>query len=144
MAPLIERATAADVDAIEALLALNHLPLAGFRNHLATAMVAREGGQVVGSAALEVYGDDALLRSVAVSPSHQRQGLGAALTAAAVRLAEQLDIAAVFLLTTTAAAYFPRFGFEPIDRAAVPAGVRSSIEFTSACPANAAVMRKRL
>jgi hypothetical protein len=26
----------------------------------------------------------------------------------------------------------------------VPAGVRSSVEFTSACPASAVVMRKRL
>jgi len=48
------------------------------------------------------------------------------------------------LLTTTAADFFPKFGFEPIARADVPASVQSSIEFTSACPATATVMRKTL
>ena len=38
-------------------------------------------------------------------------------------------------LTTTADGYFPRFGFERIERSQVPATVRESVEFTSACPA---------
>jgi amino-acid N-acetyltransferase len=51
---------------------------------------------------------------------------------------------AVYLLTNTAAEYFPRFGFERITRADVPPAVQASIEFTSLCPYTATVMRKRL
>jgi amino-acid N-acetyltransferase len=50
----------------------------------------------------------------------------------------------VFLLTTTAERFFPRFGFEEIARDEVPASVQASVEFQSACPASAIVMRKRL
>jgi amino-acid N-acetyltransferase len=50
----------------------------------------------------------------------------------------------VFLLTTTAEKFFPKFGFEAITRADVPASVQTSVEFRSACPASAVVMRKRL
>jgi amino-acid N-acetyltransferase len=50
----------------------------------------------------------------------------------------------VYLLTTTAERFFRTFGFERIERAAVPQSVQTSIEFTSACPSSATVMRKIL
>ena len=140
----IERAAAADLDDVLRLLDETHLPVDGLREHFGTALVARENGSVVGSAALEVYADGALLRSVAVSPPAQGSGLGGALTNAAIRLAEELRLPALYLLTTTADGYFPRFGFERITRADVPARVQRSVEFTSACPSSAIVMRKTL
>ena len=70
--------------------------------------------------------------------------MGQELTAAAIHLAESVAVPAPFLLTTTAGSIFRRFGFERIARAEVPAGVQRSAEFTSACPASAVVMRKRL
>ena len=66
------------------------------------------------------------------------------LTEAALALARARDERAVFLLTTTADRFFPRFGFERITREDVPESVRQSIEFESACPASAIVMRKLL
>jgi amino-acid N-acetyltransferase len=140
----IERAAPDDFGAITALLEASHLPLDGLREHLATALVARQHGTIVGSAALEVYSDGALLRSVAVSPGQQGSGLGRALIGAAIRMAEDLRVPAIYLLTTTADQYFPRFDFERIDRADVPSNVQASVEFTSACPSSAVVMRKRL
>src|SRR4029077_9267122 len=130
----IERARHEDVDNVLRLLKQNQLPLDGLRDHLATTLVARQGGEIIGSAALEVYPDGALLRSVAVAPEAQRQGLGHQLTAAAIQLADTLNVPALYLLTTTAERFFPRFGFERIARADVPATVQASIEFTSACP----------
>ena len=50
----------------------------------------------------------------------------------------------VFLLTTTAATFFPRFGFREVARADVDAAVRDSVEFTTACPASAVAMRADL
>ena len=142
--PHIERARPDDAPEVLGLLARNHLPLEGLLDHLATTLVVRQNGQIIGSAALEVYPDGALLRSVAVAPEAQGRGLGHQLTAAAIRMAEALNVPAIYLLTTTAERYFPKFGFERIARTDVPATVQTSIEFTSACPASAAVMRKLL
>ncbi|MEP7307060.1 MAG: arsenic resistance N-acetyltransferase ArsN2 [Acidobacteriota bacterium] len=140
----IERARPDETEDVVRLLEQHHLPIEGLRDHLATTLVAREGGRVVGSAALEVYPDGALLRSVAVVTDRQGQGLGHDLTAVAIHLAQVVHVPSVYLLTTTAERFFPKFGFERIDRTDVPASVQTSVEFTSACPSSATVMRKRL
>lgn len=141
---VIERASTADLEALHRLLEEHHLPTAGLRDHLAHALVARERGVIVGSAALEIYRDGALLRSVAVRQRLQRTGLGGRLTRAALDLASERRVHAVYLLTTTAERYFPKFGFERITREDVPDGVKTSVEFTAACPSTAVVMRRIL
>jgi amino-acid N-acetyltransferase len=141
---MIESATARDLPEIRALLEQLHLPLAGVDEHLPTMLVARIGEQVVGTAALELYSDGALLRSVAVAPHQQGKQLGHRLTDAALLLAAAQGASTVFLLTTTAERFFPKFGFEQIARDDVPPSVRRSVEFESACPASAMVMRKQL
>jgi amino-acid N-acetyltransferase len=140
----IEKASAADIDDVLLLLGAHHLPLDGLLDHAATTLVARDGEAVVGSAALEIPADGALLRSVAVAPSQQGKGVGQALTREALALARERRVLAVYLLTTTADGFFPKFGFERVSRDDVPAAVRASVEFTSACPASAVVMRKHL
>ncbi|MEW5867584.1 MAG: GNAT family N-acetyltransferase, partial [Bacillota bacterium] len=47
----------------------------------------------------------------------------------------------VYLLTTTAEAYFRTFGFEAVPRDEVCPEVRESSEFRGACPQSAVVMR---
>ncbi len=99
---------------------------------------------VVGTAALELYAEGALLRSVAVEPGLRGRRIGHRLTEAALTLAQELGAETMFLLTTTAQDFFPRFGFERITREEVPKSVKASDEFGSACCASAVVMRKRL
>jgi amino-acid N-acetyltransferase len=141
---MIEAATERDLPAIHALLARLRLPLAGVDEHLRNILVARQGDEIVGTAAVELFADGALLRSVAVEPREQGKQLGQRLTNAALDVATQHGVDAVFLLTTTAEGFFPRFGFERITRDQVPPTVRESVEFQSACPASAIVMRKQL
>ena len=141
---MIESATQRDLPQIHALLERLHLPLQGVDEHLPTMVVAREAHEIVGTAGLELYAEGALLRSVAVEPRWQGKQLGHQLTDAALQLAATHGASAVFLLTTTAERFFPKFGFERIDRAQVPPSVRESVEFQSACPASAIVMRKQL
>jgi amino-acid N-acetyltransferase len=141
---MIEPASERDLPEVRALLGRLHLPLVGVEEHLPTMLVAREGEEIVGTAALELYADGALLRSVAVEPQRQGQQLGHQLTDAALQLATAHGVSSVFLLTTTAERFFPKFGFEQIDREQVPPSVRQSVEFQSACPASAIVMRKQL
>ena len=138
----IERARAEDGPPILQLLSAAQLPVDGLLDHLDTAVVARAGGRVVGCAALELYTDGALLRSVVVDDSLNGQGIGTRLTTAALDLASVLGMPAVYLLTTTAEAFFPRFGFSLIARSEVPGSVQVSVEFRSACPSTAAVMKK--
>ena len=144
VAPSISTARAEDVEPVQRLLADQHLPLDGLTDHVATLLIARDGSRIVGSAALEVYRDGALLRSVAVASTMQRRGLGHDLTEAAIAMARELKMPALYVLTTTAERFFPKFGFERIDRRAVPESVQQSVEFRSACPSSAVVMRKRL
>ena len=106
--------------------------------------MARQEPGVVGTAALELYGDAALLRSVAVATSLRGQGLGAALTVAALDLARRRGVRTVYLLTETAERFFPKFGFTAITRVEVEPGVLQSPEFTTACPTSALVMVKQL
>jgi amino-acid N-acetyltransferase len=144
MSVRIELAVADDASAIVQLLKDCALPPDGVLDHLRTALVARADHGVVGSAALEVYSDGALLRSVAVDTTMRGSGLGHRLTESALDLARTLHVPAVYLLTNTAAAFFPRFGFERIERAHVPDGVRGSIEFQSVSCSSAVAMRKLL
>ena len=135
-------ARASDMEIVEALLVREHLPVDGLRAHPQHMFVARRGSRLIGCASLEVYGDAALLRSVAVVAEHRRDGVGSSLVRAALQCAEHSRVASVFLLTTTAEQYFPRFGFTVVDRADVPPMVRASAEFARACPSSAIIMRK--
>jgi amino-acid N-acetyltransferase len=140
MAVIIDSARASDLPAVLSLLERAGLPQDGLSVHLATTLVARQASSIVGSAALELYGNAALLRSVAVDQHLRGQGLGQQLTRAALDLARQHGVGTVYLLTETATNFFPRFGFQPIARADVAPAVQQSVEFTSACPASAAVL----
>lgn len=144
MSVRIERAASEDASALVQLLSDCALPPDGLLDHLDTALVARGDRGVIGSAALEVYSDGALLRSVAVEAPMRGLGLGHRLTESALDLARTMKMPAVYLLTTTAEDFFSKFGFERIERAQVPDGVRGSIEFQGVCCSSAVVMRKVL
>lgn len=140
----IELARLDDLAGVVDLLARSESPQAGVEEQLATVLVARDDGRLVGCAALEVYGNAALLRSIAVEPALRGHGVGQQLTRAALDLARRTGIAEVYLLTETAAAFYPRFGFQPISRAEVAAPVQQSVEFTTLCPASSQAMRLAL
>lgn len=141
---IIDAARQSDLPAIQRLLVAQQLPLEGVDEHLDTMVIARKNDDVIGAAAVELYADGALLRSVVVDRAHQGQGLGYGLTEAALQVARRHGARMVFLLTTTAEQFFPRFGFQPIPRTEVPPSVQTSVEFQSACPLSATVMYKTL
>jgi len=140
---MIRRAAESDFDRIEALLTGAHLPLDGAREAFRVGFVAEDREAIVGAVALELYPDSALLRSLVVDRTVQGQGVGGALTQAAIDEAQRRGMMAIYLLTTTADAFFPRFGFVAMDRRSMPASIQGSIEFQSACPASAIAMRRQ-
>ena len=139
----LRRAEPADWPGVAALLRAAHLPLDGAETHLdAFVVAAREDGAITGAGGLELYGEVALLRSLVVEP--RGTGLGSSLVARLIEDARTRGVRDLLLLTTTAAAFFPRFGFVPVTREAVPAALHASAELRGACPASATVMHLRL
>lgn len=141
----IRGARAEDRGDVLALLERASLPPDGLDEQFGEAYaVAVADGRVVGAAGVEVYGDAGLLRSVAVDPEWQGKGLGQRLTEERLRWAEARGLGAVYLLTTSAAGFFPRLGFAPVARDEVPAAVRGSLQFAGVCPSTAAVQKRSL
>lgn len=114
---MIERARTTDLSEVLALLEEVDLPKEGVAEHFGEFFVARAGGKLVGCVGQERYGDVALLRSLAVSPSLQRSGLGQALTARLLDEARASGVREFVLLTTTARDFFARqFAFAETER----------------------------
>lgn len=149
--PALRRAAADDLTAVLQLLTLVTLPTVGvetmFKVRAEDFVVATDPAQpavAIAVGGLEVRGCDALLRSIAVHPAWQAHGLGAHVVSRLIEVAKQRDLGALYLLTTTAERYFPRFGFERVERAVVPLAIAQTDEFAGACPASAIAMRRSL
>ncbi len=141
---VVKAAQPADLPAVMALLKDADLPVDGLADHFPHTLVAQDDGATVGCAALELYGAAALLRSVAVAAGQTGQGVGERLVQEALQHAREHGVTQVFLLTTTAGEYFPRFGFQQVDRAVIPDAVTQSLEFRGLCPESALAMRVNL
>lgn len=128
---------------VTALLAANGLPVADLGPAVRLLGVRDQRG-LEGVVGLERHGPDGLLRSLAVRHDRRASGLGSALVLEVERQAGAEGLESIYLLTTTAEAFFSHRGYARVPRDAVAAGIRGSSEFASVCPASAAVMRKRL
>jgi len=140
----IRRAKKSDLPAVERLLSTNDLPVDGVRDNFSSFVVADEDGAIAGAIGLEKFGSAALLRSAVVSAERRGSGIGRRLVEQLLERAEEAGVDELYLLTTTAEDYFPRFGFERTTRAAVPEAVKASAEFRGACPDTAVVMTRRV
>jgi protein-tyrosine-phosphatase/N-acetylglutamate synthase-like GNAT family acetyltransferase len=145
-------AVASDRPDVEALLTKAKLPLDGLDDAFPDGFViARVGGELVGTAGLERRGDHALLRSVAVADAHRKQHIGEALVADRLAWAKsqatasygQASIASVCLLTTDAQTFFARCGFAQIERSALPEDVLASTQTSLPACSTATAMQHR-
>jgi amino-acid N-acetyltransferase len=98
----------------------------------------------VGIVGLQFYGSNALLRSLVVTSEHRTRGLGQRLVAHAEQHARERGAATVYLLTTTAEAFFRSRGYVVTPRESAPSAIRSTPEFAGLCPASSAFLSKRL
>jgi amino-acid N-acetyltransferase len=142
----IRPAVPGDVVAALELLRRCRLPLDGVAEWLGTNyVVARDADDVmVGVAGAEVYGSAGLLRSVAVADACRRRGLGQRLVENRIDWARRRGLTELYLLTTTAAGFFPRLGFAVVQRTSAPPSVQASPEFAMVCPSSAVAMRLSL
>jgi amino-acid N-acetyltransferase len=117
------------------------LPRAGVKEHYSNFLVAERQDCVVGAVGLEIYDKVGLLRSLAVEPGEQGSGIGARLVDSVLSKAKEDQLETVYLLTTAADRYFPRFGFETIKREQVDPRLAASEELRGACPETAVCMK---
>ena len=132
---------------VERLLEADGLTLAGLADCQAAGrlLVARaDDGCLMGCVALELFGEAALVRSLAVTAGARGHGLGSALVARALDESRAAGARVAWLLTETASPFFAARGWQAAERAAAPAGIAASVEFTGACPASVPAMRCEL
>ena len=134
-------ATQIEIEQIKKLLSTVSLHNGDVSETIENCIVAIDKGKVVGTAAIECRKKHALLKSFAVSPSHQKTGIGKNLFQQISSLCYQLDIQNLFLLTTDAESYFTKFNFIIIGRDTVPKILSETTEFQTLCPASAICMQ---
>jgi len=97
-----------------------------------------------GLVGVEFCGPNALLRSLVVEPTRRSGGIGSVLVTHAEVHARDHGARSMFLLTTTAEAFFKRRGYADAIRDDAPAEIRATREFASICPASSAFLVKQL
>ena len=100
---------------------------------------------LVGCVAIELAGDVALLRMLAVAPERRGEGLGFVLVEAATERAHVFGVRQLYLVTDGAQGYFgEKLGFQVVDRKDVAAEIAATAEYALARSKNATWMRKDL
>jgi len=130
---------------VKQLLSEANLPTADITaQHLTHFFGCGLGPELEGVVGLELYGDVALLRSLAVAPVRRGCGLGSRLVAHAERHAQDQGVKSLYLLTITAEPFFLRLGYARIPREEAPAAIKATKEFSGICPVSSAFMVKHL
>ena len=113
--------------AVKQLLSESGLPIEDITaQHLQHFFGCGSGPELEGVIGLELYGDVALLRSLAVASSRRGTGVGSGLVAHAERHARDQGVQSLYLLTTTAETFFMRRGYARIPRDEAPAAIKGT------------------
>jgi amino-acid N-acetyltransferase len=137
----VRKAVGSDKSAIRQLLEMVRLPTESLDEGTTTFYVAEKDGTFIGVAGFEFYGNDALLRSVAVLPEFQGKRIGDRIVDLMISTARQLRLKRIVLLTETAEAFFAKKRFRVVDRTSIDnERMQQSSEFTFACPSTAICM----
>jgi N-acetylglutamate synthase-like GNAT family acetyltransferase len=104
--------------------------------------LVRTQGQSAACVGLEVYGEEAILRSLAVDPEQRGNGLGWMLADTAIEHARWRGVRRIYLLTEIASDFFAaKHGFRVVDRSTVSPAVAASSTFRSSTDSKFVAMR---
>ncbi|MNS67314.1 acetyltransferase [compost metagenome] len=98
----------------------------------------------IGFGGLEQIGPDALIRSIVVIDDHRGSGHGSMMLSWLEAKAAEQQASGLYLLTTSATAFFERHRYVVLPRSAAPPAITASRQFSALCPASAAFMFKAL
>ena len=136
------QATERDYTAIHLLLENQKLPTETVGTSITDFYLTIENEAIAGVAGFEYYGEDVLLRSVAVPTSLQKKHIGSQLVDWMLTLAKQKGIKRIVLLTETASKFFAKKGFSVVDRSSINnEAMKKSSQFCGGCCSSAACMK---
>jgi len=136
------QASEKDNVAIRSLLESQKLPTETVGTSKTDFYLAMDNEAVDGVAGFEYYGDDVLLRSVAVPTSMQKKQIGSQLVDWMIAHAKQKGIRRIVLLTETASKFFAKKGFSVVDRSSINnEAMKKSSQFCGGCCSSAACMK---
>jgi len=128
--------------AIRLLLESQKLPTETVGTTMTEFYLVVENEAIVGVAGFEYYGEEALLRSVAVPTSLQKKQIGSQLVNWMLSLAKQKGIKRIVLLTETASKFFSKKGFIPVERSTITnVEMKKSTQFSGCCCSSAVCMK---
>ncbi len=140
----LQRVSGDDVTYVESILGRNDLPHEDVASKPECFVVGYVDGAPVGIGGVEAFDSVGLLRSLVIEEDVRGQGYGKRLCDELETMASAEGIDALYLLTTTAAAFFRERGYEVIDRNTVPSSIQQTTAFTEFCPSSAVCMTKSL
>ena len=129
-----------DFELIRQLLSECNLPFSDIDPSKQYFIIAENDGKMIGCCGVEIYGDNVLFRSLAVSPDYRSLGIGRMLTDKIIKTAPEKGIQKLYLLTTTAGDFFKKQGWNETDRKNVPLEIGNTNEFMTLCPSMATCM----
>jgi UDP-N-acetylmuramate: L-alanyl-gamma-D-glutamyl-meso-diaminopimelate ligase len=131
-----------DMEPVRRVLASTDLEEPAHADQAGSFFVLRNEDGVVGCVSLEVLGDDAILRALAVNPKFRGAGYGWMLADTAVNQARWRGVRRIYLLTEAASEFFAaKFGFRVVDRSTLSKHVAASEVFTRPTGAQQIAMR---
>jgi amino-acid N-acetyltransferase len=108
-------------------------------------MEAPKKSDLIGCIGLELYGNQGLLRSLAVKKHYQGNGVGLRLIEKVLEEAKLNRVLELYLLTEGAGHYFKKkfefVSFSPQEKFSFQGPVTQSKEFQEACPESAILMK---
>lgn len=104
----------------------------------------RSGKSLVAVIGLEPLGSVGLLRSLAIAPARRHLGLARQLVFHVECMAADEGVAELYLLTTTASAFFNKLGYQYIHRTVTPMAIQSTSQFSELCSSSSDLLYKRL
>jgi len=144
-APNVRRGDSSDIGQMTSLLKASGLPTDDLESiaQLDIWLLETEG-RAVGTIALERYGSEGLLRSLAIAPEYRNRGLARRLVSKLEQDASADGVELLVLLTQTAEVFFQKLGYSNTDRSEISQTLKQSAEFKTLCPASARCMSRRL
>jgi len=131
-----------DMAAVRGVLASVELEEPARNDQHGSFFVLRNEHGTAGCVSLEVLGDDAILRALAVDPRFRGAGYGWMLADMAVSHARWRGVRRIYLLTETASDFFAaKFGFRVVDRSTLSRQVAGSDTFTRPTSGQQVAMR---
>jgi amino-acid N-acetyltransferase len=134
------KATGTDLEQATLLIEASGLPTVDINQSNQKIYILKEDNKIIATSCLEIYDQEAILRSFAVEETRRNTGIGTFIYKETLKEAKKHGLRKLILLTTTAENYFKKQGWKVTQRENISEQIKHSTEFNSVCPSTAVCM----